>query len=783
MKIALNIGGMDCASCAQNISRNLKHQTGVISADVNYANGKAYVEYDEAKIDLKKIKEIIKKTGYKVLDDGEMPDHMHHGEMKPGNWQRNKTILAIVFALPLLSRMIWMWQIPGSDFNISNTDWLQIILAAAVVFIFGWQFHRSAGKQIIRGQFNMDSLISLGTLTAFFYSLWAVFTDKPMYFESAATIAALILLGKFMEAKTQGHASDAMKKLMELGVKKALIIDAQGKTTEKNIEEVQINEIALVKPGEKIPLDGIITEGQSDIDESMLTGEGLPVAKQTGESVFGGTINKDGILKIKITQTGANTVLAKIIKTVEEAQSFKAPVQKLADTISGIFVPSVMGIALLTFIGWFIFNHNFSTAIINAVTVLIIACPCALGLATPIAVMVGTSVGAKKGILIKNGESFEKAKKIDTVVFDKTGTLTLGEPKLYEVIPATDYNQDEVLKIAANLAAGSTHPLSRAIAIYASGEQKFCQINKEDADNFPLRAGGELPALKKMPNSADCPPGDSQISSETDFNTPRPDEASGHPSQEGTFSSTSGKTITEYPGRGLAGVFEGQKYFLGNQRLLTENKIDTAWAEKTNLEKAEEGGSLLFLATAEKVIAAFLLRDELKPTAEEAVWNLKKMGISPIIISGDREAAVHFTASMLAVDNFFAEILPADKQKKVKELQDTGKNVVFAGDGVNDAPSLVQADLGIAMGAGADIAKEAGNIIIMKNEPIKVYEAIKLARKTFGIIRQNLFWAFFYNVIAIPLAIFGVANPIVSAFAMIMSDITVIGNSLRIYRD
>ena len=491
----------------------------------------------------------------------------------------------------------------------------------------------------------------------------------------------------------------------------------------------------------------------------MLTGEGLPVAKQTGENVFGGTINKDGILKIKITQTGANTVLAKIIKTVEEAQSFKAPMQKLADTISGIFVPSVIGIAILTFIGWLLFNHNFSIAIINAVTVLIIACPCALGLATPIAVMVGTSVGAKKGILIKNGESFEKAKRIDTVVFDKTGTLTRGEPKLYEVIPAADYNQDEVLKIAANLAVSSTHPLSQAIAIYASGEQKFCQINKEDADNFPLRAGGELPALKRMPNDAECPPGELQPSS------------------------TSLHKITEYPGRGLGGDFEGQKYFLGNQRLLAENKIDTAWAEKTNLEKAEEGGSLLFLAKPEKVIAAFLLRDELKPTAEEAVWNLKKMGISSIIISGDREAAVHFTASMLSVDNFFAEVLPADKAKKVKDLQDVGKNVVFAGDGINDAPSLVQADLGIAMGAGADIAKEAGNIIIMKNEPIKVYEAIKLARKTFGIIRQNLFWAFFYNVIAIPLAIAGVANPIVAAFAMICSDITVIGNSLRIYRD
>ncbi len=773
---------MDCASCARNIDRGLKKQPGIISSDVNYATKKAYVEYDEAKIDLKKIKETIKKTGYKVIEDptslrggaslGKAGDHMHHGEMARGNWRRNKTILAIIFSLPLLSRMIWMWEIPGKYLNIANTDWLQIILAGCVVFIFGWQFHRSAGKQIIRGQFNMDSLISLGTLTAFFYSLWAVFALKPTYFESAATIAALILLGKYLEAKTSGKASEAMKKLMELGVKKALIVGESGQTTEKNVEDVQLGEIALVKPGEKIPLDGTIIEGQSDIDESMLTGEGLPVAKRPGENVFGGTINKDGQLKIKITQTGANTVLAKIIKTVEEAQMFKAPVQKLADTISGIFVPSVIGIAILTFIGWYLFRHDFTIAIINAVTVLIIACPCALGLATPIAVMVGTSVGAKKGILIKNGESFERAQKIDTVVFDKTGTLTLGEPKLYEIIPAENYDQDEVLKIAANLASGSTHPLSRAIAIYATGDQKFCQINKEDADNFPLRAGGELPALKKMPNDEGCPPGD--IPPATFGNPPRL-VGLGTPPAEGN--------ITEYPGRGIGGNYAGEQYFLGNQRLLAENKIDAGWAEKISTEKADEGGSLLFLAKADRVIAAFLLRDELKKTAEEAVWNLKKMGIGSIIISGDREAAVHFTASLLAVDNFFAEILPADKAMKVKELQDTGKNVVFAGDGINDAPSLVQADLGIAMGAGADIAKEAGNIIIMKNEPIKIVEAIKLARKTFGIIRQNLFWAFFYNVIAIPLAIFGIANPIVAAFAMILSDITVIGNSLRIYRD
>ncbi|HTW96944.1 MAG TPA: copper-translocating P-type ATPase, partial [Candidatus Methylomirabilis sp.] len=619
-----------------------------------------------------------------------------------------------------------------------------------VVFIFGWQFHRSAGKQIIRGQFNMDSLISLGTLTAFFYSLWAVFAGKPTYFESAATIAALILLGKYLEAKTSGRASEAMKKLMQLTVKQAKIINELGEVVEKNIEEVVIGDVALVKPGEKIPLDGIIVEGQSDLDESAITGEGLPVAKRPGDKVFGSTINKDGVLKIKITQTGANTVLAKIIKTVEEAQSFKAPLQKLADKISGIFVPTVIVLALFTFGGWFFYSHNYTIGIINAVTVLIIACPCALGLATPIAVLVGTSVGARKGILIKNGESFEKAKKIDTVVFDKTGTLTAGEPKLFEIITAAIHTNDDILKIAGSLAEGSTHPLSRAVANFFNSRLAGLNESPEiNALNYALRTPGDLPGDIKMQSSA-------------------------YVEKVGNF--------REYPGRGIGGEINGQKYFLGNRRILEENKIDAAWADKISAEKSAEGGTLLFLSDAEKTIGAFVLRDELKTSAQPAINNLKQMGIEPIIISGDREAAVRFTAAQLGISAFFSEILPADKQKIVKELQSKGKRIVFAGDGINDAPSLVQADLGIAMGAGADIAKEAGNIIIIKSEPIKIIEAIKLARKTFGIIKQNLFWAFFYNIIAIPLAVLGIANPIVAAFAMIFSDITVISNSLRIYR-
>ena len=727
-KITLTITGMDCAACAQNINRVLKKAEGIISSDVNFTANKAYVEYDEKKIELEKIKKLIKKAGYGVEENPSASflrlRSGQAGQAAPLNrGEFTKVLLAIIFTAPLLLRMIWEWKVPGTFLNVGMTHWVEIALASPVVFIFGWKFHSNAIKQIIRGQLSMDSLISLGTLTAFFYSLYAVFAQKEMYFESAASIASLILLGQYLEKKTKGRASEAMKKLMELGVKHASIIEADGRIIEKNIEDVKIGEIAQVLPGEKIPLDGIIIEGGADIDESMLTGESLPVAKKIGDQVFGATINRDGKLKITITQTGENTILAKIIKTVEEAQIFKAPIQRLADKISGIFVPTVMAISLLTFLGWYFYDHNFSQALINAVTVLIIACPCALGIATPIAVMVGTSVGAKKGILIKNGESFERAKKIDTVVFDKTGTLTKGEPELYEIITRDNFSQEENLKTATELAKNSNHPLSLAIANFAIKKLNLSLNNIGDVENF-----------------------------------------------------------SEYPGRGISGELNNKKYFLGNKRLLEENKIDYSWAEKITLEKSQEGGSLIFLAQANETIGAFLLRDELKATACEAILELKKIGIKSIMISGDREASVKFTAKEIGIEEYFSEVLPNEKQEKIKSLQATGKKIVFVGDGINDAPSLVQADLGIAMGAGSDIAKEAGNIIIMKNEPIKVVEAIKLSRQTFKIIKQNLFWAFFYNVVAIPLAIFGIANPIVGALAMAFSDITVIGNSLRIYR-
>lgn len=724
-KETIKIADMHCASCAVNISINLKKLEGIKRADVNFAAGRAIVEYDETKINLEKIKQTIIETGYHIAEEVKTDKAVklaNQEKKKKENKQKIKVTLSIIFTLPIFIRMFWMWSIPGDLLGISLTSWTQAVLAGVVVFVFGWQFHVTTVKLIKKGQTNMDTLISLGTLTAFFYSLWAATSNNHMYFESAATITSLILLGKFLELKSKNRASQAMEKLMELGVKKARVLNEKSEEIETSIDEVKVGDVILVKPSEKIPLDGQVLDGESSVDESMLTGESMPVNKKEKSEVYGATINLDGQLKIKVTKIGKDTVLAQIIKTVEEAQEFKAPVQRLADKISSIFVPTVVGLSVLTFVGWYMATQNLSISIINAVAVLIISCPCALGIATPIAVMVGTSVGARNGILIKDGESFEKAKKIDIVVFDKTGTLTKGEPEVQKIIPATaDFSEAKTLKIAASLANKSEHPLSRAIAKHAQKENT------------------ELAEIKNF---------------------------------------------QEISGQGTVGTCSEHqtKLLLGNLKLLETNKLDTAWAKSILDKNKESGSTIIFAAHGENIIGAILLADKIKDNAAEAIQKIKKMGLKPIMLSGDNKNVARIVANKLDILDYLAEILPQEKQAEIKKIQATNKQVVFVGDGINDAPALIQADLGIAMGSGTDIAKESGDIIIMKNDPLKIVDALKLSRKTFRVIKQNLFWAFFYNVIAIPLAIMGLVNPMVGAIAMTFSDITVIGNSLRIYK-
>jgi Cu+-exporting ATPase len=732
-KTIFKVTGMHCASCALSNEKALAKTEGILSASVNFAAKKAYVDYDAAKLTEAQVKEVIRKNGYDVAEESRITERearsMEHGghqhAVEDPNANLKEFVWAGVLSLPLLFQMFFMLKTGTIFLGLDVMTWINIILSAAVVFYFGRRFHQMAARQIKRFQVNMDTLVSLGTLIAFFYSLWAAFAGKETYFESAALITTLILLGKYFEALSTGRAGEAITKLMELGAKYARVIK-DGQEIEMDIDKVRINDVLSVKPGEKIPLDGEVIDGRSNVDESMLTGESLPVEKITGSRVFGATLNQDGVLKIKVTRTSEGTVLSQIIKTVEEVQGSKAPIQKLADRVAGVFVPTVIALAVVTFFAWYFFAGNFSLALINAVAVLVIACPCALGLATPTAIMVGSGRGAREGILFKNGESFERAKKITTVVFDKTGTLTQGRPEAVAVISEQgSVNNDQGttsnniwLGIAGGLAGNSGHPLSRAVADY----------------------------IKK--------------------NNIVPDKV---------------EDVREERGKGMAARWNGQTVLLGNIKLLKDNDIDTSWAESLNSSE-KYPGTKLFVAENNKVAGAIVVADQLRPEAKVVISKIKELGLKVAMITGDNRKTAEAIGRELGIKNIIAEVLPDEKAAEIKKLQSQGEKIIFVGDGINDAPSLVQADLGIAMGGGADIAKEAGQVILMQNNLGKVLEAIKISKITFKTIKQNLFWAFFYNIIAIPLAALGFLNPAIAAAAMAFSSVSVVMNSLRIYR-
>jgi len=600
--------------------------------------------------------------------------------------------------------------------------WLHLILATIVVFFFGWRFHKMAWKQVKKFKANMDTLISMGTLVAYFYSLWALLNNQEGYLEIASVIIALILLGKFFEAKSTGQASEAIRKLLELGVKKARVLK-NGQEEEIDIDRIKIDDILIVKPSEKIPLDGEIIEGVSNIDESMLTGESMPIEKKVGNQVFGATLNQDGVIKIKVSRVGEGTVLAQIIKTVEEAQNSKAPIQKLADQISGIFVPIVIMIALITFFGWHFKTNDLSLALINAVAVLVIACPCALGLATPTAIMAGIGQGARKGILFKTGDSFERTKDIDMVIFDKTGTLTQGQPQVIKILsnPKHNFSEEKILMIAASVTKNSEHPLSKAVHQYA--------LEK----NSELKNFSNVKELQGKGIIARCPEHNISVA-------------------------------------------------LGNKKILEDLKLETDWVDKILADADSEVGTKLFVAHEKNIVGSLIIADEIRGESKSVLTQLKKMGLKIAMITGDNQKTAESVAKELEIDRVLAEVTPDEKAAEIKKIQNENHKVVFVGDGINDAPSLAQADLGIAMGNATDIAKEVGQIILIQNNLEKVPMAIRISRMTFNAIRQNLFWAFIYNAIAIPFAAFGFLNPAIAAAAMSFSSISVILNSLRIYR-
>jgi Cu+-exporting ATPase len=729
-KLILKVSGMTCASCALNNERALTKTAGIINASVNFASKKALVEYDDVLLNEEQVKKIIINNGYNIEEESAQKigrELSSEGSEVQKNWQ--DFFWSAILTAPLLLEMVYKLRFGVKVLDIDLMMYVHLILATVVVFFFGGRFHRMAWKQARHLQANMDTLVSMGTLVAYFFSLWLIVEkllfnlEKEGYFEAAAIIITLILLGKYFEAKSTGQAGEAMRKLMELGVKKARVL-LGGQEREMDIAEIKVGDVLIVRPSEKIPLDGEVIEGQSNVNESMLTGESMPVEKKIGSNVFGATLNEDGVLQIRVAQIGEGTMLAQIIKTVEEAQGSKAPIQKLADKISGIFVPIIILISLATFIGWYVGTKNISLAIVNAVAVLVIACPCALGLATPTAIMVGTGRGAKEGILFKSGESFERAKEISMVVFDKTGTLTKGVPEVLKIVsnPMHNFTEDKIIKIAASVANNSEHPLSRAVTKYAKD--------------------------KKI-----------ELASFIDFK--------------------------EFRGRGVSAVCATHQsvVMLGNKKLLEENNLDTAWAQNV-LDNDNLGiGTRLFVVhNGKDVIGAIVLADEAREEAKNIIAKLYQMKLKVVMISGDNQKTAEAMGRELGIKKVLSEVLPGEKAMEIKKLQAEGEKIVFVGDGINDAPSLVQADLGIAMGSGTDIAKEAGQIILMQNNLEKVVEAIQLSKITFRTIEQNLFWAFFYNVIAIPLAVSGLLSPAIAAAAMSLSSVSVVMNSLRIYR-
>ena len=736
-RLDLIISGMHCASCANTIEKKLKKVPGVKEANVNFASEKATIFFDPEVVKHEHLTRAIGEAGnYKAV----MPAGHDHARMLKDQEIKdifNKFLWSAIFSLPMVYFMFldfFAW-LPLRSFLLPYTGIVSLALTTPIQFFIGKRFYSGMWSGLKQKQFNMDSLIAIGTSAAYFYSLivfgsYAITHQSLMgesgkkimdlYFETSAFLITFVILGKWLEAKAKGKTSDAIKKLMGLQPKTARVFK-NGAPIDIPIGEVAKGDIVLVRPGEKIPVHGVIIKGNSAVDESMLTGESLPVEKNIGDTVTGATLNKHGSFEFRAEKVGAETVLAQIIRFVEEAQSSKAPIQALADRISAKFVPLVLIIAGLTFIVWFFFlNASLSFSLMALTSVLVIACPCALGLATPTAIMVGTGKGAEHGVLIKGGEPLEKACKIQAIIFDKTGTLTNGQPLVTDMA-----GDDNILSIAASLESQSEHPLAEAI------------IKKAKEKNITLLSVDKFQAL---------------------------------------------------PGRGVEGIINGKNYFLGNRKLAAERKVSLAEWEKSATEMEEQGKTIMFLGEEQSIVGFLAVADTIKDSAKETVARLKKAGLKVYMITGDNKHTAKAIAAQAGIENVLAEVLPQDKAEEIKKLQAQGLQVAMVGDGINDAPALAQADLGIAMGSGTDVAMETGGIVIIKNDLRDVLTAIKLSRETLSKIKQNMFFALFYNIIGIPIAarIFMswgiILKPELAGLAMALSSISVVGNSLLLQR-
>ena len=721
--INLAVKGMHCASCSTLIDRALKKKDGVLESNVNLTTNKATVSFDDEKVKPNDLIETIKNKGYgaEVLKDNEADSAKKMEEIKKEEFRKIKGyfIFSLIFAVPTFIMMILEWfkiQMPFMEY-------ILFLLATPVQMIVGWNFYKSAWAALKNKSANMDTLITIGTLSAYFLSVYNVIFN-PMagqYFEVSTILITLVMLGKLLEAIAKGKTSDAIKKLMGLSPKIATII-RDGVEVQIKIDDVKVDDIIIVKPGEKIPVDGVIISGHSSVDESMITGESIPVEKKIGDEVIGATINKHGMLKVKATKIGENSTLAHIIKMIEDAQGHKAPIQRFADVVSAYFVPIVITLALVSGGLWyFAFGKTLSFGILIAVSVLVIACPCALGLATPTAIMVGTGKGASNGILIKGGDALEAAHKVKYVIFDKTGTITIGKPVVTNVVCEDHVDGEKFLHIAGSIEKNSEHPLADAIVNYV--KEKNVEIN--DTTNFEA-----------------------------------------------------------IPGFGVKATLDSKNYYFGNPKLMSKYNIDISKFSQKIEEMEHDGKTVMILAEDKHALGIIAVADTIKETSKEAVENLKKLGIKTYMITGDNKRTANAIAKQVGIDHVFAEVLPQDKAMHVKELQKHGK-VAMVGDGINDAPALAQADIGIAMGSGTDVAMETGNIVLMKNDLRDVPKAIKLSKMTMAKIKQNMFWALAYNVAGIPIAA-GVLysstgwllSPILAGGAMALSSVSVVTNSL-----
>jgi P-type Cu+ transporter len=724
-KIELKLSGMSCASCSARIENKLNSFEGV-KASVNLATEKAAVEYDPGLTNPDVMIGSIKEMGYgaELIRRDEEPSTEREDGVKK---KENAVLLillitSIVLSFPLLLNMVIM--IFGIRIAILHDPVFQLVLATPVQFLVGFRFYRNSFHQLRSLSPGMDLLIAIGTSAAYFFSIYNGFfapdsgAKMNLYFEASSAIITLVLLGKFLESRAKGRTSEAIKKLIGLKPKNARVI-RDGKETDIPINETVMNDIIVVRPGEKIPVDGIVTSGRSSVDESMVTGESKPVDKNTGDEVVGGTINGNGTFNFRATRIGGDTFLSQIIRIVEEAQGSKAPIQKLADRIAGIFVPGVLIISALTLLVWTFLSGNFSTGLLCAVSVLVIACPCALGLATPTAIMVGTGKGAENGILIKKGDSLETAKKLTTVVFDKTGTITRGVPSITDVIAVNGNERFEVVRIAGVAEKKSEHPLGIAVYEYA----------KSLSENI----------------------GDPEV-------------------------------FENVPGKGVKASVDGKEVLAGTKAFLLEKGISLTDSDGLIGGFEQKGKTVILLAVGNILAGIIAVSDTVKSTSKKAVLELQRMGLETVMITGDNAITARYIADEVGITQVLAEVLPENKAKEIVSLQKLGKVVAMVGDGINDAPALVTADIGIAIGTGTDIAIESSDMTLVKGDLGSVVTAIKLSKLTMRKIRQNLFWAFFYNMIGIPFAAIGFLNPVIAGAAMAFSSVSVVANSLSLKR-